>query len=173
MLTHEASTTVFRGHHCDAAPDFSALGLIVGDQITIQAKWAAGTKQTTLYQCADVTLVDPATYRATGMCFNGALTAATVVRVRASRSVHQTDVPSQDNNDYTDDFGGSGLSTAQKAGIAVGSVLGALLIGAAAFFGIRKYRKKAPLSTVGIFDDARTLDGEFTPSAMMTQKQLA
>ncbi|KAL7009106.1 hypothetical protein EMMF5_001304 [Cystobasidiomycetes sp. EMM_F5] len=159
MLTHEASTTTYRGHHCGAAPDFAALGFKAGQQLTIQARWTAGTKQTTLYQCADITLVDRALYVAPAgaMCFTGALTTATV-----------------DNNDYTDDLGGAGLTAGQKAGIAVGSVLGGLLLLGAAVYGVRKYRKNAATAKAANYgDDASTLNGAGTPPAVMSQKQLA
>lgn len=58
LLTHELAPTTFRGHHCESAPDFGALGLQIGQKITIQAKWVAGIADTTLYQCADVELVE-------------------------------------------------------------------------------------------------------------------
>ena len=94
MLVHEATSTTFRGHHCDGAPDFAALGFSAGQKLTIQAQWRAGVRSTTLYQCADIELVDPANYvqPRSAMCFNGAL-----------------DVATADYNDYSDDLS-SGLS---------------------------------------------------------------
>lgn len=71
----------------------------IGQKITIQAKWKAGIADTVLYQCADVELVDPATYLPTGMCFNGAF-----------------DVATADNEDYSDPGPKSGLSGVSKHG---------------------------------------------------------
>lgn len=95
MLTHESVEPTYRGHHCSGAPDFGAMGLKAGDHVTIQARWMAGTAKTTLYSCADITLVDPANYiqPRSAMCFNGALDEATV-----------------DMNNYTDAGPKSGLS---------------------------------------------------------------
>lgn len=82
MLVHEFSNTTYRGHHCLNAPDFSSFGAKVGDELTLQIVYTAGTKNTILYTCADVKLVEAATYTVpTGLgCFTGALdvpTAAT------------------------------------------------------------------------------------------------
>ncbi|KAK4055557.1 hypothetical protein OIV83_000103 [Microbotryomycetes sp. JL201] len=144
------------------SPDFYALGLKAGDQVTLQTKWRAGVKNTILYSCADVTLVESANYVSTTPCIEGALEVATV-----------------DSEDYSDaQANNSGLSTAsaaqftksiiitdigQKAGIGAGvGVAGVLIISALAYFLYRRGKQvgehEAQVAAYGgISIDGRTL----------------
>ncbi|KAK4056618.1 hypothetical protein OIO90_002466 [Microbotryomycetes sp. JL221] len=164
MAVHEFQNTTFRGHHCLAAPDFASLGLKVGDQITLQTVWRAGVKDTILYSCADVTLVDPSNYVSTAPCIEGAL-----------------DVATADTEDYSDAAAAaaSGLTTAQKAGIGAGvGIAGLLLIGGVGFF-LYKRGKNAGAKTAantysGYSIDGRTLgDAASFNSRDMAQKTAA
>lgn len=57
-LLHEVQS-VYRGHQCYKAPDFSALGFAVGDAVTLQLSYAAGVKDTILYQVSDTPASSP------------------------------------------------------------------------------------------------------------------
>ncbi|KAM0788936.1 hypothetical protein ACM66B_003011 [Microbotryomycetes sp. NB124-2] len=162
MAIHGFTNTTFRGHHCLAGPDFAALGLKAGDQITLQTKWRAGTKDTILYSCADVTLVDPANYVSTAPCIEGALDVATI-----------------DTEDYSDAaVSAEGLSTGAKAGIGAGvGVAGVLIISALGFFFYKRGKKvgqqegAASNAFGGLSIDGRTLgDNASFNSRDMTHK---
>lgn len=79
MLVHEFNNVTYRGHHCLNAPDFTSVGAKVGDELTLQIVYNAGTRNTILYTCADIKLVEATTYTVpTGLgCFTGALDVAT------------------------------------------------------------------------------------------------
>ncbi|GAA5857589.1 hypothetical protein JCM8547_004283 [Rhodosporidiobolus lusitaniae] len=47
----------YSGSKCFSAPDFSSLGFSVGDVVTLQVNYLTGPKNSSLFQCADVTLM--------------------------------------------------------------------------------------------------------------------
>lgn len=66
-------TQIYSGSSCLAAPDFGALGLSAGQQMTLKVEFYTGPQNTSHYSCSDVTLVDLASYiKPTYECTNGA-----------------------------------------------------------------------------------------------------
>lgn len=144
-LVHEIAVT-YRGHQCLQAPDMAALGFAAGDQVTLQLAYLAGTANTKLYQCADVTLVATEAFvpapGAMSRCVNGAYDYAT-----------------PDARNYADE-GNGGLTAGQKGGIGAGVSVGALLlIGLGAYLYKRK-RSSAKVVNSRASIDGRTLQGD-------------
>ncbi|KAI5477177.1 hypothetical protein MNV49_006621 [Pseudohyphozyma bogoriensis] len=117
---------LYRGHYCfNISTDFASVdGVAAGAPMTLQVIYKAGVDDTTLYQCADVNLVDAATYTMPhGLyCINGHLQTETV-----------------DLESYADSHG---LSGGAKGGIAAGVVVGVLALSGLAFFFYRKRSAK-------------------------------
>ncbi|KAF3911097.1 hypothetical protein AA313_de0205931 [Arthrobotrys entomopaga] len=119
------------GHQCYKAPTISTVAS--GSNATIQLEyWSNDSgRDESFFACADVTLVSATAFTENIPCFNATAsdfeapqTTTTVV----SQPPEQTSAPVD-----------TGLTTGQKAGIAVGAILGAsLIIGVAVFFALRK-----------------------------------
>ncbi|KAF3916596.1 hypothetical protein ABW20_dc0103360 [Dactylellina cionopaga] len=128
------------GHQCYRAPTISSF--TDGTNATIQMEyWSNDSgRDESFFACADITLVSATTFDDTIPCFN--VTASEFEAPQTTQTVteqapEQTSPPIQVQVD-------NGLTTAQKAGIAVGSILGAsAIIGVAVFFAFRKRSKSA------------------------------
>ncbi|GAA5826233.1 hypothetical protein JCM11251_007219 [Rhodosporidiobolus azoricus] len=52
----------YSGSKCYSAPDFSSIGAKAGDMVTLGLSYQTGPQRNTFYQCADIRLVDAASY---------------------------------------------------------------------------------------------------------------
>ncbi|KAH8674554.1 hypothetical protein BGZ60DRAFT_447941 [Tricladium varicosporioides] len=139
-------TEVDPGHQCYRVPS-TPRTIASGTNATIQLEyWSSyqGGAGESFYACADVTLVEASAFVGSIPCFNVtssdfASPSTTVSGTKAT--ITATPSASSSTGPYTSgpSSSGSGLSTAAKAGIAVGSVIGGLaLIGAIAFALLRR-----------------------------------
>ncbi|EGX50890.1 hypothetical protein TWF173_011091 [Orbilia oligospora] len=122
------------GHQCYKAPTIA--NVAEGTNATIQMEyWSNDSgKDESFFACADITLVGATAFADTIPCFN--VTASEFEAPQSTETVIQA-APEQPASD-------NGLSTGAKAGIAVGSILGAsAIIGVAVFFAFRKRSKPA------------------------------
>ncbi|KAK6362693.1 hypothetical protein TWF730_000149 [Orbilia blumenaviensis] len=127
------------GHQCYRAP---ALSVNEGTNATIQMEyWSNDSgKDESFYACADITLVGATAFSGTIPCFN-----VTASEFEAPQSTETVIQPAPEPVASSSD---SGLSTGAKAGIAVGSILGAsAIIGVAVFFAFRKRSQPADAET--------------------------
>ncbi|EWC43941.1 hypothetical protein DRE_01293 [Drechslerella stenobrocha 248] len=118
------------GHQCYRAPAIS--GVADGTNATIQMQyWSNDSgRDEFFYACADITLVGVNAFSATIPCFN--VTSSEFEAPQSTKTVVQSAQPAASSAD-------NGLTSGQKAGIAVGAIVGAsLIIGIAVFFTFRK-----------------------------------
>ncbi|GAA5888068.1 hypothetical protein JCM6882_000271 [Rhodosporidiobolus microsporus] len=75
----------FTGSKCFDSPDLSSIGASVGDVLTLQLTYVASAANSTFYQCADINVVEAATYsRPEFTCAN--VTASTQTRSQGGNS---------------------------------------------------------------------------------------
>ncbi|KAK6532030.1 hypothetical protein TWF694_003193 [Orbilia ellipsospora] len=128
------------GHQCYKAPTISTVAS--GSNATIQLEyWSNDSgRNESFFACADVTLVSATAFTESIPCFNvtaSEFEAPQTTETVVSQPPEQTSTPVTAPAD-------TGLTSGQKAGIAVGSIIGAsLIIGIAAFFALRKRTQPA------------------------------
>ncbi|KAG4442028.1 hypothetical protein IFR05_002496 [Cadophora sp. M221] len=133
------------GHQCYPIKT-DAEKVTAGSNATIQIEYIGNDSGTdeTFFACADITFVESATFDAKDvMCFNvgesefiPAGTTGTSSTTPASTGTASSPEPTV----AAEEKSGGGLSTAAKAGIAVGAIVGAALIAGVAFFALRRKR---------------------------------
>ncbi|KAJ6260026.1 hypothetical protein Dda_5671 [Drechslerella dactyloides] len=121
------------GHQCYKAPTIS--NVADGTNATIQLEyWSNDSgRDESFYACADITIVSATAFTDSIPCFN---VTATDFEAPASTNAASSAAPPPPAAASTSD---DGLTSGQKAGIAVGAIIGAsAIIGAAVFFAMRK-----------------------------------
>ncbi|KAF4546486.1 putative tpa [Lasiodiplodia theobromae] len=142
-------SSVQPGHQCYKLEDLPDT-LSAGTNATIQLEyWSSyeDGKNETFYACADITFVEAVAFDAQVPCFN--VTASDFNSGSASSSASSStasatgaSASSSSNDNSGSSSSSGGLSTSDKAGIAIGSILGGLsIIGAGIFFFL--YRRRA------------------------------
>ncbi|GME45643.1 hypothetical protein GTA08_BOTSDO09368 [Neofusicoccum parvum] len=138
-------SSVQPGHQCyklEDLPDTVSAGTNGTIQLAYWSSYEGGSNET-FYACADITFVEATAFTAQVPCFN--VTASDFNSGdSSSTSSASTSTASATGatSDSSSSSSSSGLSTSDKAGIAIGSVLGGLsLVGAGVFFWL--YRKRA------------------------------
>ncbi|KAK6343873.1 hypothetical protein TWF696_007526 [Orbilia brochopaga] len=126
------------GHQCYKAPTIT--NVADGTNATIQLEyWSNDSgRDETFYACADITIVSATAFSDSIPCFNVTVTEfeAPASSDAAPQSSVAPPAPAAVSG------GDSGLTTGQKAGIAVGTIIGAsAIIGAAVFFALRRRSK--------------------------------
>ncbi|KAK8199776.1 hypothetical protein HDK77DRAFT_210567 [Phyllosticta capitalensis] len=147
-------TEVEPGHECyklDSLPS----NLTAGTNATIQLEYWAdydSDKNQTFYACADITFVETADFSAQVPCFN----------VTASDFGSSSTATSSATSSASGGTSKSSLSGGDKAGIAVGSIVGGFaIIGAGLFWFLRKKRQSKSPAPVSM-----TLDKEEAGSTL-------
>ncbi|GAA6047978.1 hypothetical protein JCM3770_006453 [Rhodotorula araucariae] len=138
----------FSGSQCFNAPDFASLGAKAGDTVTLQVTGQTGPQNTTVYQCADITLVDTASFVKTETYTCANVTASTQTRGNgssASKSVSTATAVAATGKKSGDDQPVSPLG-AGFIGAAVALVLAALIVSGAYFAGVAKFGSRAKLA---------------------------
>ncbi|GAA5931132.1 hypothetical protein JCM10213_000224 [Rhodosporidiobolus nylandii] len=137
----------YSGYKCLQAPDFASLGLSVGDTVTMLVSYMTGPKNSTGYQCADVTLVDAAGYTPSSQYTCANITASTQTRGQgqSASSASSSAIASTGNRSTADD---GSLSPAAAGGIGAAAAIAAMALLAAGlvFAGFLKFgrRSRAP-----------------------------
>jgi len=170
------------GHYCSKGPDFSSLGFQAGDNATLLVIYQLGEERQYYYQCADVSLVDVASYTApddyvcgnyTGLLQEASSDESLGGGNSSSYGGHGSSTESTSGSETTtgsdaansnaaaagsSSSSDSGLSAAAGGGIgaAVTLVVVALLLAAAFFTGLFSFGKKKPHATS---DDASSSSG--------------
>ncbi|KAH9222428.1 hypothetical protein DL95DRAFT_401964 [Leptodontidium sp. 2 PMI_412] len=133
------------GHQCYPIKT-DAEKVTPGSNATIQIEYIGNDSGTdeTFFACADITFVESATFDATDvMCFNvgeSEFIPAGSTGTSSTPPASTGTVASPEPTVATEEKSSGGLSTAAKAGIAVGAIVGTALIAGVTFFALRRKR---------------------------------
>ncbi|GAA5912053.1 hypothetical protein JCM6882_002018 [Rhodosporidiobolus microsporus] len=116
----------YSGSKCFDAPDFAALGAKAGDLVTLNVNYQTGPQRNTFYQCADIRLVDTASFVASSeyTCANVTTSTQTRGSQSSSSAVSSASKGSSSSNDQpvsplASGFIGAGVAIAAFIAIAV------------------------------------------------------
>jgi hypothetical protein len=160
-------TDISSGHYCQAAPDFKELGFSAGDKATLLLIYALDGQDTMHYQCADVELVDVASYNAPAYMCGNYTTELNIASEEDSMKLTEIKSSGSTSNPHTNSVSQSssdgGLTVAQGGGIGAGATAAffVLLLGALYAVGRVHFGKRhAPVS----------LDDASSTSSVMKQR---
>ncbi|GAA6024411.1 hypothetical protein JCM10207_003405 [Rhodosporidiobolus poonsookiae] len=137
----------YSGSKCFQAPDLSTLGFSVGDVLTMNVNYLTGPKNSSLYQCADVTLVATDSYVASTEYTCANVTASTQTRSQGKSSSAAPSASAAAANSSSDDQPVSPIG-AGFIGAAVAIVVMLVAGGLLAFAGFAKFGSRSKLAAL-------------------------
>ncbi|GAA6029949.1 hypothetical protein JCM8097_009184 [Rhodosporidiobolus ruineniae] len=167
----------FSGSKCFKAPDLSTLGVAVGDKLTLNLNWVTGPKNSSGYQCADVTIVAAENFVAESQYTCANVTASTQTRSgsgKGSSSAEAAAATGRGSSSLSSSSNDDGLTSAQAGGVGAGvtaavflAVLALLYFAGFARFGSRS--KVAAQSVEAVPGYSRADAGSMTSRGSMVK----
>ncbi|BGP37240.1 hypothetical protein JCM10450v2_001150 [Rhodotorula kratochvilovae] len=164
----------YSGSQCFKAPDFASLGAKAGDTVTLQVTGQTGPKNTTVYQCADITLVDTASFVKTETYTCANVTASTQTRGGNKSAASSGAVSTATAVAATGKMAGNDQPVSPLGagfiGAAVALVLAALLVTGAYFAGVAKFGSRAKLQRANSAAHGETIPAYIQDNGSMVSR---
>ncbi|GAA6029951.1 hypothetical protein JCM8097_009185 [Rhodosporidiobolus ruineniae] len=159
-------SVTYMGSQCFQNPDFTALGGKAGDAVSLQITFQAGAGNKTFYECADITLVEPANFvKATDYtCANVTTSTQTIPNQAANAASSSAAAAAATTVTITGKQSGSSsnLTLAQAGAIGacvtlavVAAALALAYVGGVARFGSRSKRAAQNVAAVPAYTNDR------------------